>query len=165
MDHSTRTIAACPQVAVVGPGVADEREKQLACGVGRLLASGGAVVVTGGLGGVMHSACEGAVLAGGTTVGLLPGTDRLDANPWVRIPVATGLGEGRNVLLVRTVDVVVAIGRSPGTLSEIALAARAGKPVILLASYPDDLVPGCVTAGTPKEAAELAFGFLIDRGA
>jgi uncharacterized protein (TIGR00725 family) len=148
---------ARPQIAVVGPGDADEREMQLACGVGRLLALGGAIVVTGGLGGVMHGACEGAALAGGTSIGLLPGTDRRAANPHVSIAVATGLGQGRNLLVVQTADAVVAIGRGPGTLSEIALAARLGKPVVLLASYSAELVPGCATAGSPKEAADLAF--------
>ncbi len=152
-----------PQIAVVGPGEAPARELQLACGVGRLLADRGAVVVTGGLGGVMAAACEGASVMGGTSIGLLPGTDRAAANSFVSIPVATGLGEGRNVLVVQTADVVVAIGRSPGTLSEIALASRQGKPVVLLASYPDDLVPGSVTAATPREAADLAFGFLAER--
>lgn len=145
------------QIAVVGPAEADERELQLARGVGRLLAQGGAVVVTGGLGGVMEGACEGAAMVDGTSIGLLPGTDRRAANPHVTIAVATGLGQGRNLLVVQTADAVVAIGRSPGTLSEIGLAARLGKPVILLASYPEDLVSGCRTAGSPKEAADLAF--------
>lgn len=149
------------QVAVVGPGDADDRERQLACGVGRLLAAGGAVVVTGGLGGVMEAACEGASLAdGGTSLGLLPGTDRRAANPFVSIAVATGLGQGRNLLVVQTADAVIAIGRSPGTLSEIAFAGRLGKPVVLLASYPEDVMPGCVTAETPKGAVELTFGLL-----
>lgn len=151
-----------PQVAVVGPGDAEEREKQLARGVGRLLAQAGLVVVTGGLGGVMEAACEGASLGGGTSVGLLPGRDRRAANQYVSLPVATGLGEGRNLLVVQTVDVVIAIGRSAGTLSEIALAARAGKPVILLESYarPEDLVPDAVVAATPREAVDLALRLL-----
>lgn len=152
-----------PQIAVVGPGDAQARELQLACGVGRLLAERGAVVVTGGLGGVMAAVCEGVSVVGGTSIGLLPGTDRTAANSFVSIPVATGLGEGRNLLVVQTADVVVAIGCSPGTLSEIALASCHGKPVVLLASYPDDLVPGCVTAATPREAVDLAFGFLADQ--
>jgi uncharacterized protein (TIGR00725 family) len=156
-DGRTESVTPLPYVAVVGPADADEREQQLACGVGRLLATAGAVLVTGGLGGVMHAACEGASLAGGTSIGLLPGTDRGAANPHVTIPIATGLGEGRNLLVVQTADVIVAIGRSPGTLSEVALAAGQGKPVVLLASYTEDLLPGCVTAGTPKEAADLAL--------
>jgi uncharacterized protein (TIGR00725 family) len=146
-----------PQIAVVGPGDADEREMQLARGVGRLLAQGGAAVVTGGLGGVMEGACEGTGVVDGTSIGLLPGTDRRAANPYVTIAVATGLGQGRNLLVVQTADAVVAIGRSPGTLSEIGLAARLGKPVILLASYAADLVPGARTAQSPKEAVDLAF--------
>ncbi|HUR74264.1 MAG TPA: TIGR00725 family protein [Sporichthya sp.] len=156
------TEAPRPQIAVVGPGDADEREMQLARGVGRLLAVGGAVVVTGGLGGVMSGACEGASLADGMSIGLLPGPDRGPANPFVTVPVATGLGQGRNMLVVQTADAVVAIGRSPGTLSEIALAVRQGKPVVLLASYPrpEDLLPGCATAESPKEAVDLAFRLL-----
>lgn len=148
------------QVAVVGPAEADERERQLACGVGRLLADRGAVVVTGGLGGVMEAACEGAALVGGTTIGLLPGTDRGAANPFVTIPVATGLGEGRNLLVVQTADVVVAIGRSPGTLSEIGFASRQGKPVVLLAGYAADLAPRCAAAATPKDAVNLALSLV-----
>lgn len=158
--ENARVSDPCPQIAVVGPDDADERELQLARGVGRLLAVGGAVVVTGGLGGVMHGACEGASLADGTSIGLLPGTDRRDANPFVTIPIATGLGQGRNLLVVQTADAVVAIGRSPGTLSEIALALRLGKPVVLLASYGDDLIPGCAAAGSPKEAADVALRLL-----
>jgi uncharacterized protein (TIGR00725 family) len=151
-----------PYIAVVGPADVGEREYQLACGVGRLLALRGAVVVTGGLGGVMRAACEGAALVDGTTIGVLPGTDRRTANEFVRIPIATGQGQGRNLLLVTTADVVIAIGRSPGTLSEIALAARQGKPVVLLASYdqPEELLPGALTAATPMEAANLAFSCL-----
>ncbi len=157
--------AARPQIAVVGPGDADERELQLARGVGRLLALGGAVVVTGGLGGVMAGACEGAALADGTSIGLLPGTDRAAANPHVSIAVATGLGQGRNLLVVQTADAVIAIGRSPGTLSEIALAGRLGKPVVLLGSYPADLVPGCAAAESPKDAADQALRHLENRAA
>jgi len=156
-----------PQVAVVGPGSAGEREEQLAREVGRLLAQCGVVVVTGGLGGVMEAACEGASSVGGISVGLLPGGDRAAANRYVSVALATGLGEGRNLLVVRTADVVIAIGRSAGTLSEIAFAARLGKPVVLLDSYarPEDLVPEAVIAATPKDAVDLALGFLGDRPA
>jgi uncharacterized protein (TIGR00725 family) len=161
-DVDERSAAARPQVAVVGPADADERELQLGRGVARLLAQAGAVIVTGGLGGVMEAACEGAGLGGGLSIGLLPGTDRSAANPHVGIAVATGLGQGRNLLVVQTADAIVAIGRSPGTLSEIALAARLGKPVVLLASYSDDVVPGCRTAQSPKEAADLALRLFPD---
>jgi uncharacterized protein (TIGR00725 family) len=123
-------------VAVVGPGdEATAADLEQAREVARLLASGGAVVVTGGLGGVMAAALEGAAAAGGTTLALLPGNSRGDAGPPATVVVATGLGEGRNALLVRTVDAVIAVGGSWGTLSEIALARRAGLPVVGLGGW------------------------------
>ena len=97
---------------------------------GAAIADGGATLVCGGLGGVMEAACRGARSRGGLTVGLLPGTDREDANGWVVLALPTGLGEGRNALIVRAADAVVAIGGGWGTLSEIALALRAGVPVL-----------------------------------
>jgi uncharacterized protein (TIGR00725 family) len=98
--------------------------------VGRLLAERGATVVCGGLGGTMEAACRGARAAGGTTLGLLPGLDRSDANPFVSMAVPTGLGEARNALVVRAADAVIALGGGYGTLSEIALALKAGKRVV-----------------------------------
>ena len=95
----------------------------------------GAVVVCGGLGGVMEAVCRGAQGAGGRTVGILPGDDRHQANPYVDVAVATGLGEARNVVVVRTADVVVAVGGEFGTLSEIALAIKLGKPVVGLGTW------------------------------
>jgi uncharacterized protein (TIGR00725 family) len=120
-----------PYVAVVGPGdTADEVLLGTAYAVGCGVAARGAVLVCGGLGGVMAAACRGARAAGGITLGLLPGTDRSRANPWVAIAVPTGLGEARNVLVARSADVLVAVGGSWGTLSEVALACRAGTPVV-----------------------------------
>jgi uncharacterized protein (TIGR00725 family) len=110
--------------------------------------------VCGGLGGVMEAACRGAAGAGGTTLGLLPGTDRHDANPHVSVAVATGLGEGRNALVVRAADAVVAIGGGYGTLSEIALALKAGKPVIGLGTWEID---GVQMAGDPEAAVQAAL--------
>jgi uncharacterized protein (TIGR00725 family) len=116
-------------VGVVGPGdQASADEVAAAAEVGRLIGRAGAVLVCGGLGGVMSAACEGAAAAGGTTVGLLPGEDRSAANPHLTVALATGLGELRNGLLVRSCDVLIAIGGSWGTLSEIALARRTGVP-------------------------------------
>jgi uncharacterized protein (TIGR00725 family) len=103
--------------------------------VGRLLGSRGAVVVTGGLGGVMAAACRGASSVGGLTVGLLPGLDRAAANEWVSVAVPTGLGELRNGLVVRAADAVIAVGGGYGTLSEIALALKAGKRVVGIGSW------------------------------
>jgi uncharacterized protein (TIGR00725 family) len=98
--------------------------------VGRLLAEQGATVVCGGLGGTMEAACRGARSAGGTTIGILPGLDRSDANPFVSVAIPTGLGEARNALVVRAADAVIALGGGYGTLSEIALALKAGKRVV-----------------------------------
>jgi uncharacterized protein (TIGR00725 family) len=117
-------------VAVVGSGEAAPEEEAIAEAVGRRLAEAGYDVVCGGLGGVMAAACRGAVGAGGTTVGLLPGLDRSAANPWVKVAIPTGLGEARNTLVVRTADAVIAIGGEYGTLSEIAFALKTGVPVV-----------------------------------
>jgi uncharacterized protein (TIGR00725 family) len=141
-------------VAVVGPGEASEDQTVAAEQVGRLIAERGATLVCGGLGGVMEAACRGALAAGGATVGLLPGTDRAAANPFVELALPTGLGEGRNALVVRAADSVVAIGGGYGTLSEIALALRAGKPVIGLDTWDID---GVQVADGPEAAVIAAF--------
>jgi uncharacterized protein (TIGR00725 family) len=119
-----------PIVAVVGGGAVETDVEHVAEEVGRLLAARGAIVLTGGLGGVMAAACRGAKGAGGTTIGLLPGDDRADANEWVEVSVATGLGEARNALIARAADALIAIGGEFGTLSEMALALKIGRPVI-----------------------------------
>ena len=119
-----------PCIAVVGTG-ADASAGELAEAeeAGAAIAAAGATLVCGGLGGVMEAACRGARSRGGMTVGILPGSDREDANGWVVLALPTGLGEGRNALIVRAADAVVAIGGGFGTLSEIAFALRAGVPV------------------------------------
>src|SRR5207302_1772198 len=124
-----------PYVAVVGGGEADADALTMAEEVGRHLAERGAVVLCGGLGGVMEAACRGAKSAGGTTVGILPGSDRQEANEWVDVAVPTGMGEARNALVVRAADALVAVGGEFGTLSEIALALRLGKPVVGIATW------------------------------
>jgi uncharacterized protein (TIGR00725 family) len=126
---------SAPWIAVVGPGRADARESAWAEAAGAAIADAGAVLVCGGLGGVMEAACRGARSRAGTTVGLLPGLDREDANGWVLVAIPTGLGEARNALVARAADAVVAIGGEWGTLSEIALALKAGKPVVGLATW------------------------------
>jgi uncharacterized protein (TIGR00725 family) len=123
-------------VAVVGPSAPTEPEVVVqARTAGQLIAARGWVVFTGGLGGVMAAAAEGAASEGGTAVALLPGSDRTDAAPGHTLAIATGLGELRNALLVRTVDAVLAVGGSWGTLSEVALAARTGVPVFTVAGW------------------------------
>ncbi len=138
-------------VAVVGPGDAGS---DVAFSVGRLLAVRGAVVVCGGLGGTMASASEGAASVGGTVVGLLPGLDRAEANPWVSVAIPTGLGELRNGLVVRACDAVVAVGGGYGTLSEIAFALKAGKRVVGVGSWD---IPGVEVASSAEEAVDLVF--------
>jgi uncharacterized protein (TIGR00725 family) len=123
--------------------------------VGAELARRGAVVVCGGLGGVLAAACRGARAEGGVTLGILPGVDRADANEWVSVAVATGLGELRNGLVVRSADAVVAIAGEYGTLSEIALALKAGRRVVGLRSWE---IPGVLPAGDAAAAVALALG-------
>ena len=129
----TEPVRRPPQVAVIGPGdTIDDRLLGDAEAIGAGLARLGVVVVTGGLGGVMAAAARGAKTAGGQVVGMLPGTDPATANEWVDVAVPTGLGQGRNLLVVRGARVVVAVGGSWGTLAEIALARRLDVPVVSL---------------------------------
>ncbi len=162
----------CPAVAVIGPSEATGDQMRTARRIGRALAEGGAVVITGGRGGIMEAACEGAALAGGTTVGILPGANPVESppNPFVQIPVFTGMGNGRNAIVVGSAGAVIAIGGGYGTLSEIGLALKAGKPVILLRSWtitPSIPIPGMDvllrTALNPGEAARLALALGTDQ--
>jgi uncharacterized protein (TIGR00725 family) len=145
---------------VCGSGGAPAAELEAAEAVGRALAARGAVVVCGGRGGVMEAACRGAKAAGGTTLGILPGYERAEANEFVDVAVATGLGEARNALVVRAADAVVAVGGEWGTLSEIALALRADKRVVGLGTWdlPESGGRGIVVASSPDEAVALALG-------
>jgi uncharacterized protein (TIGR00725 family) len=143
-----------PYVAIVGASVAAEHEMKSAETIGRGLAKAGALIVCGGRGGVMAAACRGARDAGGVTIGILPGSDRSVANEWVQVAIPTGLGELRNGLVVRAADVVIAIGGAYGTLSEIALALRAGTPVLGLGTWNID---GVEHQQTPEEAIARAL--------
>ena len=149
-------------VAVVGPRTASPDELQAAEEVGRWIGERRAVLVCGGLGGAMEAACRGAKAAGGATLGILPGSDRSEANGHVDMAVATGLGEARNAIVVRTVDAVIAVGGAYGTLSEIALALRVGKPVVGLGTWElskgGEPVEDIVRAATAAEAVELVLG-------
>lgn len=119
-----------PLIAVVGGGSCSREERAVAELVGELLAQHGAIVIGGGLGGVMEAVAKGAKVNGGTTVGILPGADPAAANRYIDVPLATGLGEMRNFLIVRAAHALIAIGGGVGTLSELALAQRIGKPVV-----------------------------------
>jgi len=122
-------------IAVVGAGDCDTPTAALAEDLGNQLAQNGLVVVCGGLGGVMAAACRGAKAAGGHTIGILPETAAAAANSWVDTAIVTGMGEARNVIIVRTAQAVIAIGGEYGTLSEIAFALKLGTPVIGLHSW------------------------------
>ena len=122
-------------VAVIGGGQCSEEEGEIAEAVGRELAKRGAIVICGGLGGVMEAVCSGAAKEGGLTVGILPGDDPGEANPYVQIPIATGLGHARNVAIVKSAQAVIAIDGEYGTLSEIAFALKYGLPVIGLNTW------------------------------
>jgi uncharacterized protein (TIGR00725 family) len=149
-------------IAVVGPGDGADADLLAAAEqVGALLAAAGHHVVTGGLGGVMAAAARGARGAGGTVVALLPGDDPATANPYCDVVVATGLGQARNAVVVRSATAVIAVGGSWGTLSEVALARRLGRPVVWLRGWqvagPDDPVP---TAATAPEAVATVMSAL-----
>jgi hypothetical protein len=145
-----------PRIAVCGAGVEAETTDALAEAVGRAIARAGAALVCGGLGGVMAAAARGAAGSGGITVGVLPGTRASEANPYITLPLPTGMGEMRNALVVRFADAVIAIGGEWGTLSEIALAKKMGVPILLLApSIGADL--GIEEAATPEGAVVRAL--------
>jgi len=134
-------------VGVVGPGEATAEEARAAEAIGRGLAQGGAIVVTGGHGGVMAAASRGAAEAGGIAVGILPGSNRSGANQWASITIPTGLGELRNGLIARACRGMIAIGGGYGTLSEVAFMLRLGRPVCAVSSW--ELVPPGGEIGDP----------------
>jgi uncharacterized protein (TIGR00725 family) len=137
-------------VGVIGPGLeAREADETRAREVGALLARRDAVIVCGGLGGVMAAVCEGARREGGESVGLLPGDRRDAANPYLTIALPTGLAELRNGLLIRASETVICIGRSWGTLSEVALALRLGRQVALLHSWDEEQIRGLAPLARP----------------
>lgn len=156
-----------PYIAVVGGGAADHAAEDAAELIGRGLAGAGAVLVCGGLGGVMAAACRGAHRGGGVTVGILPGPERSAANPWVSVAIATGLGELRNGLVARAADVVIAVGGGWGTLSEIALARRLGTPVVGLGTWrlepPRAIGTGIVVVESAEDAVERALAAAVGR--
>jgi len=148
-------------ISVIGGSAPPEWALEAAYEVGRLIAQRGAILVCGGLGGVMESACRGAKSAGGVTVGILPTSNRADANPFVDIAIPTGLGVARNLLVVRSGDAVIAVDGAWGTLSEIALAKNIGRTVIGLGSFQ---LEGIIPAQTPEEAVNLAFEHIQKAG-
>jgi uncharacterized protein (TIGR00725 family) len=143
-------------IGVLGPGECDPDTAALAREVGRLVAEGGAVLLCGGRGGVMAAAAAGAREAGGLTVGVLPGAGPAETppSPYIEVALFTGLGQARNWVNVCASDALIAVGGGWGTLSEIALAMKAGRPVVTLGSSP---VAGVPVATSPAEAVAAAF--------
>jgi uncharacterized protein (TIGR00725 family) len=145
-------------LAVIGAGKASPEIYELAKAVGREAARRGWIVVTGGLGGVMEAAARGAREAGGLTVGILPGGDRSEANPFIQVAVATHIRHARNSIIAHTADALIAVDGEYGTLSEIALGLKLGKPVIGLKTTWD--IPGIVPVSSPGEAIDKAVDLL-----
>jgi uncharacterized protein (TIGR00725 family) len=139
-------------IGVIGAGDCSPEDFEIAYEVGYLVAQHGWVLICGGLGGVMEGAAKGCLEKGGITVGLLPGTEKESANPHITLAIPTGMGEARNVLVVRASDVVIAIAGGYGTLSEIGLALKIGKPVIGLRTWKD--IHGVDYVQTPQQAIE-----------
>ncbi|MDY6825638.1 MAG: TIGR00725 family protein [Bacillota bacterium] len=148
-------------VTVVGGALCSKEEREMARQVGSEVARRGGVVICGGGSGVMEAAAEGAAQAGGIVIGILPGSSTLEGNPHLSFAVATGLGEARNAVIARTADAMIAVGGEFGTLSEIALALKMGKPVVGLKSWsiksPRGFDHSIVQAATSLEAVENIY--------
>ncbi len=144
-----------PVIGVIGYGLEDESLNALAEEAGALIAEAGCVLVNGGLGGVMRASAKGCRSRGGLTVGILPGLDPDEANEHIEIPVPAGMGEMRNAIIIRAASALIAIGGGYGTLSEIALALKASKPVVGLKTW--DISAEVVKAESPVEAVRLAL--------
>ena len=142
-------------IGVIGAGEASQEDCALAEGVGSEIAKRGAALVCGAMGGVMEASCRGAKSEGGLTIGIIPGDSKEECNPYVDVPVVTAMSHGRNIIVVRSSDAVIAIGGSYGTLSEIAFALRLEIPIIGIKTW--DVSPEIIKAETPKEAVDMAI--------
>ncbi len=159
------------RIGVIGSGSPHPTWDRWAAEVGERVARAGAVLVCGGLSGVMAHAARGAQETGGLTIGILPGTDASEANPYIGVAIPTGLGEGRNLLVVQSSDALIAIGGGAGTLSEIGFALKLKKPLVLLGSWriqpPQGSrkeLPEPQRAASAEEAVRIALG-LAEGGA
>lgn len=143
------------QIGVIGAGNCGEKASKIAEDVGKRIAESGAILVCGGLGGIMERASRGAKMAGGTTLGILPGNKKEDANQYIDITVVSAMGHARNVIIAQSCDALIAVDGEYGTLSEIALALKIGKPVVILESKWD--IEGVYKARDPEEAIDIAI--------
>jgi hypothetical protein len=159
MDRSP--VKRSPIIAVIGGSAPSREALEHAEAVGQALATRGATLICGGRGGVMEAACRGAHAAGGLTIGILPGTERSEANPYVDLPIVTGIGDARNAIITRTAQAAIAIEGNYGTLSEIAFALNFGTPVVGLGTWTmtraDGSPPPITYAETPQQAVEEAL--------
>ncbi|MCD6249339.1 MAG: TIGR00725 family protein [candidate division Zixibacteria bacterium] len=144
-----------PVIAIVGAGKCSKKLRDNAAIVARYVAKNGGVVVCGGLEGIMEGAARGAWEGGGVSIGILPGEDRNDANKFITYAIPTGFGEARNIMVIRMADVVVAFPGKYGTLSEMAFALKAGKPVISISAW--KVGEDIISMDDPTEAAEKAM--------
>lgn len=147
-------------IGVIGGGKCTPEMAQLAEEVGREIALGGAILICGGLSGVMEAACRGAKTANGATIGVLPGLRKSDANDYVDIPIVTGMSEARNIIIVRSADAVIAVGGEYGTLSEISFCLKLRVPVVGLKTWEVD--PAVLKAETAEEAVRRVFNKIAD---
>ena len=141
------------KIGIIGAGICSKEVYQTAETLGRLIAERGDTLICGGLGGVMEAAAKGAKSKGGTTIGILPGLSAEDANPFIDIPIVTGLSHARNVIIVRSSDILIAVAGKYGTLSEIAIALKLGKPVIGICSW--NISKDIFQTQSPEEAINL----------
>jgi uncharacterized protein (TIGR00725 family) len=145
-------------IGVIGASRCSARGYEWAREIGRLVAEKGAVVVCGGLKGIMEAACRGCLEAGGETLGILPGGDPADANPYVTMAVPTSMGHARNVIIAHTARALIAVEGEYGTLSEMAIGLKLGRPVIALGSWTG--IDGVIQVSSPHEAVSQAFKLL-----
>jgi len=154
-------------ISVIGVGTEREDLNKLAYEVGRLVAERGAILVCGGLGGIMDASARGAKEAGGRTVGILPGPSRAGSSEYLDVAIPTDMGHARNALVVRAADGVIAVGAGYGTLSEIGLALKIGKPLVGLKTWvlyrEGEKDEGIIFANTPGEAVEAVFGMIREK--
>lgn len=142
-------------IGIIGESQASVEQSSAAQEVGVEIAKRGGIIVCGGLGGVMEAACRGAKSEHGLTVGIIPGPDRYEANPYIDIPIVTGMSHARNIIVVRTCNAIIAIGGSYGTLSEIAFALKLGIPIVGIKTW--DVSSEIKRVSSPKEAVDMAF--------
>ena len=152
-------VAGCWQIAVIGAGSCSVAVAEQACQVGRLLAAAGQVLICGGLGGVMAAAARGARENGGITIGIVPGSDRGQANPYIDYEIVSNLGHGRNFLIIHSADGVIALPGSDGTLAEIAISRKLGKPLVAVGSC-WEFLPAVNCFPTPEKAVATLLSIL-----